>query len=72
MLTPLRWNAITVALLLAITLPTAAQKPAPQTANPAPPRVFLLNAQELATLRAADAKDPRRQEVVREIGRAHV
>jgi len=65
MLTPLRWNAITVALLLAITLPTAAQKPAPQTANPAPPRVFLLNAQELATLRAADAKDPRRQEVVR-------
>ena len=65
MLTPLRWNAITVALLLAIVLPAAAQKPTPQTANPAPPRVFLLNAQELATLRAADAKDPRRQEVVR-------
>jgi len=58
------WIAIT-ALLLAAALPGAAQKPTPQSANPAPPHVFLLNAQELATLRAADAKDPRRREVVR-------
>ena len=53
-----------VILLLATALPAAAQKPTPQNANPAPPRVFLLNAQELATLRSADANDPRRQELV--------
>ncbi len=54
-----------VILLLATALPAAAQRPTSQNATPAPPRVFLLNAQELATLRAADAKDPRRQEVAR-------
>ncbi|MGB8844729.1 MAG: alginate lyase family protein, partial [Terracidiphilus sp.] len=65
MSTPLRWNAMVVILLLATALPAAAQRPTSQNATPAPPRVFLLNAQELATLRAADAKDPRRQEVAR-------
>ena len=65
MLIPFRWNAMLVVLLLAATLPAAAQKPTPQNANPAPPRVFLLNAQELATLRSADVNDPRRQEIVR-------
>jgi len=67
MLTPLKRNASVVVTLLAAALPAAAQKPAPQNANPAPPRVFLLNAQELANLRAADANDPRRQELVRAV-----
>jgi hypothetical protein len=66
MLTLLKWNAIVVVPLLAA-LPAAAQNHAPQNANPAPPRVFLLNAEELATLRAADAKDPRRQELVQTV-----
>jgi hypothetical protein len=65
MSTPLRWNAIIIVPLLATALPATAQKPTPRDANLTPPRVFLLNAQELATLRAADAKNPRRQEVVR-------
>ena len=43
MSTPLRWNAMVVVLLLATALPAAAQKPTPQTANPAPPRVFLFD-----------------------------
>lgn len=67
MLIPFRWNAMLVVLLLAATLPAAAQKPTPQNANPAPPLVFLLNAQELATLRSADVSDPRRQELIRAV-----
>ena len=51
-------------LLLVAALPAAAQNHTPQHANSAPPRVFLLNAQELAALRAADVNDPRRQAVV--------
>lgn len=61
----LRMNSI-VSLLLVTALTAIAQKPAPQNANPAP-RVFLLNAQELATLRATDANDPRRKELVRAV-----
>ena len=65
MLTECLWKATAVAALqFAATMPSAAQKSAPQSANPAPPRVFLLHAQELAALRAADANDPRRQKVV--------
>ena len=64
MLIPFRWNAMVVVPLLAAALPAAAQNHTPQHANPAPPRVFLLDAQELATLRAADVNDPRRQAVV--------
>jgi len=67
MFTPLKWNALVVVTLLAAAFPTAAQNHAPQNANPAPPHVFLLNAQELATLRAADAKDPRRQELAQAV-----
>ena len=64
MLIPFRWNAMVVVPLLAAALPAAAQNHQPQHANPAPPRVFLLDAQELATLRTADVNDPRRQAVV--------
>jgi hypothetical protein len=64
MLASPKWNAIVVVPLLAAALPSAAQNRKSQIANPAPPRVFLLDAQELATLRAADAKDPLRQKLV--------
>jgi hypothetical protein len=64
MLTPFRWNAMVVVLLLAAALPATAQNSTPQNVNPAPPRVFLLNARELATLHAADANDPHWQEIV--------
>jgi hypothetical protein len=64
MFTPFKWNVMVVVPLLAAALPAAAQKPTPQNANSAPPRVFLLNAQELAALRSADANDPRRQQLV--------
>jgi hypothetical protein len=60
MFTSLKWKVFVVVSLIAPTLPSAAQMPAP-------PRVFLLNAHELATLRAADANDPRRQELVRAV-----
>jgi hypothetical protein len=56
--------AVLLSLIFAAALPAAAQNHTPQHANPAPPRVFLLNAQELATLRAVDVNDPRRQAVV--------
>jgi hypothetical protein len=60
------WKTSTVALLLlASFIPSTAQKPVPQSASPTPPRVFLFNAQQLATLRAADPNDPHRQEVLR-------
>jgi Alginate lyase len=64
MFTPLKWSALVVIPLLAATLPAAAQKSVPQNGNPTPPRVFILNAQELATLRSADVNDPRRQRLV--------
>ena len=69
MLTPFRWNAMVVVVLLAAALPAGAQNSTPQNANLAPsraflPQVFLLDAHELATLHSADVKDPRRQEAV--------
>jgi Alginate lyase len=70
MSTLLRWNAMLTVLLFAAALPAAAQNHPPQNPNLAPPRVFLLNARELATLRAADANDPRRQELVRVVAAA--
>lgn len=57
--------AVLLSSILAASLPAAAQQHGPQSANPALPHVFLLDAQELAALRAADASDPRRQELVR-------
>jgi hypothetical protein len=45
---------------------TFAQNESAKTAiSDAPPRVFLLNAKELARLRGADPNDPRRQELIR-------
>jgi hypothetical protein len=64
MFTSLKWNAIVVVPLLAATLPSAAQNHAMRNANATPPGVFLLDAPELATLRAADARDPVRQKLV--------
>lgn len=61
----LKWNAIAVASLFIAVLPIAAQKPATRIVNPAAPRVFLLNGQELAALRTTDASNSRRQDVVR-------
>jgi hypothetical protein len=62
-----RLSARTAFLILLVTpaLAAFAQDRTSQNSNSAAPRVFLLNAQELATLRAADASDPRRQELVR-------
>jgi hypothetical protein len=64
MFTALKWNAIVVVPLLAAALPAAAQSHLPRNARPAPPRVFLLNAQELAALRAAAPEDALRKELV--------
>ncbi len=62
-----RVNLVVSLSLLVAALPAAAQKPAPQMANAALARVFLLNAHELATLRSADVNDPRRQELVQAV-----
>jgi hypothetical protein len=59
-----RWTALVAISLFAAVMPALAQRPAPPPANSTPLRVFLLNAQELAALRAADPNDPRRQELV--------
>ena len=55
------------ALAFAALLSATAQKPAPRSANPAPPRVFLFNARELARLRAGSPNDPWRQKVLRAV-----
>ncbi len=62
-----RANFVVSLSLLATALLAPAQKPTPPNASPSPPRVFLLNAQELATLRSANVNDPRRHEVVRAV-----
>lgn len=62
----LETSAVALVLMFAAIAPGMSQDRAPRGASPAPqPRVFLLNAKELASIRAADASDSRRQQIVR-------
>jgi hypothetical protein len=68
MLTSSKLKSIRVVFLLIAATAAAASaqnEPAKTAISDAPPRVFLLNAKELARLRVADPKDPRRQEMIR-------
>lgn len=64
---PVLTASTAAALALASLLSATAQKPVPQSSNPALPRVFLFNAQELVRLRAAGSNDLLRQKVLRAV-----
>ena len=56
--------SLTTFLLLSSLAGAASQTPAQNDKREPPPRVFLLNAAELSSLRAADPKDPHRIDIV--------